>query len=238
MTTQDVDALFRLVSMVTDSQQYSLDTLRIRWLPWMNGRRSSKAAVRALRKAVEKCPFHQTRLERLAFLYCWLSPLPPLRPWTLMRFSTWAANGMHGLMTLLKSIDKAMKILGRKTTFMVTEAVTCVLGCIMAEDTDPEAPVHVICVCLWSFLPYFAVYAPHENVHSELSIALAALLDCDPTLLVCGIYESLGSARSGAFLDAVCWKHKSSTKKPEKRLRDINLEATSLLRSGNEISLQ
>ncbi|KAL1480003.1 hypothetical protein MTO96_051401 [Rhipicephalus appendiculatus] len=115
MTAQDMDALFRLVSMATDSQLHSLDNLMFRWLPYMKGRRSNTMAVRALRKAVEKCPVRQTRLERLAFFYCWLSPLQLLRPWTLMRFSTRVANGICSQMELLQRIDNAMKILGRKT---------------------------------------------------------------------------------------------------------------------------
>ncbi|KAH7938725.1 hypothetical protein HPB51_028758 [Rhipicephalus microplus] len=233
MTAQDMDVLFRLVSMATDSQLYTLDNVRFRWLPYMNGRRSNTMAVRALRKAVEKCPVRQTRLERLAFFYCWLSPLQLLRPWTLMRFSAWAANANYSQMELLKHVDNAMKILGHRTTFMGTDAVTSVHGCIMVEDTESNAPAHVVCVSQWHRMPYLAVYAPSEKIHSEISVVLAAVMDCDPALLVCGVYEDLGSAHTAALLDATNRSY-SSTIKVDKRLRDMNLQATVLQPRGNE----
>ncbi|KAL1480768.1 hypothetical protein MTO96_050764 [Rhipicephalus appendiculatus] len=118
MTTEDVDAFVRLVSMTTQSQLYTLDGLTVPWLPFMYGRKSKATAVKALRKVVEKCPVRQTRLERLAFFYCWMSPRQLLRPWTLMRFSTWAADGTYSQMELLERMDSGMKILGRRTAFV------------------------------------------------------------------------------------------------------------------------
>ncbi|KAH7939506.1 hypothetical protein HPB52_013346 [Rhipicephalus sanguineus] len=237
MTAQDMDALFQLVSMATDSQLHSLDNVNFRWLPYMKGRRSTTMAVRALRKAVEKCPVRQTRLERLVFFYCWLTPLQLLRPWTLMRFSVSAAAGASSHMQLLEGIETAMKILGLKTTSTGTHTVTSVHGCVMVEDTEPRAPAHVVCLYLWRFLPYLAVYAPTEKIHSELSVVLAALMDCDPAHLVCGIYEDLDSALTAALLDGMNSTCDSPMRNAEKRLRDMSLQVAPLQRIGNEMNL-
>ncbi|XP_075726522.1 uncharacterized protein LOC142768434 isoform X2 [Rhipicephalus microplus] len=150
-----------------------------------------------------------------------------------MRFSAWAASANYSQMELLKHVDNAMKILGLRTAFMGTDAVTSVHGCIMVEDTESNAPAHVVCVSQWHRMPYLAVYSPSEKIHSEISVVLAAVMDCDPALLVCGIYEDLGSAHTAALLDATNRSY-SSTIKVEKRLRNNNLQATALLRRGNE----
>ncbi|KAL1480001.1 hypothetical protein MTO96_051399 [Rhipicephalus appendiculatus] len=120
---------------------------------------------------------------------------------------------------LVQHMASALRVLGHRTTFMVTDALTTVQGCILVEDPEPGAPVHVICVCFWRRLPYMAVYAPNEKIHSDLSILLAAVLDCDPMRQVRGIYDDLNSAETKALYDAM---HFSYGSKPvERSLRDM-----------------
>ncbi|KAL3238013.1 hypothetical protein MRX96_048116 [Rhipicephalus microplus] len=142
----------------------------------------------------------QTRIKHLAFFYCWLSPRLLLRPWALMRLSTWAEDGTYSQMELLEPMHNAMKTLGLRTA-LNTDAVASVL-CIIVADTELQAPEYVICACMWHLLPYMVVYAVAEKIHSELSIILAALLNCDPALLVCGISEDPNSTHIAALVYA------------------------------------
>ncbi|KAL3253144.1 hypothetical protein MRX96_054656 [Rhipicephalus microplus] len=107
-------------------------------------------------------------------------------------------------MELLEPMHNAIKILGLRTAFMNTDAVASV-HYIMVEDTELQAPAYVICTCMWHLLPYLVVYNAAEKIHLELSIILAALLDFDPALLVCGIYEDSNSAHIAALVFATNW---------------------------------
>ncbi|KAL1443983.1 hypothetical protein MTO96_045732 [Rhipicephalus appendiculatus] len=220
MTAQDLDACFRFVSQATEPMLCTLDMLDYPWLPGVKKQGSKTLAVAALREAVQTCSSRKIRLKRLAFLYCWLSPLNLLPVWTLLRFTVSIAKaGGYKEIELVQHMASALRVLGHRTTFMVTDALTTVQGCILVEDPEPGAPAHVICVCFWRRLPYMAVYAPNEKVHSDLSVLLAAVLDCDPMRQVRGIYDDLNSAETKALYDAM---HFSYGSKPvERSLRDM-----------------
>ncbi|KAH6924701.1 hypothetical protein HPB50_022190 [Hyalomma asiaticum] len=222
MTSQDIDALFHFVSKATDSQLHSLDESRLEWVPYMRGRSSIRTAVRALRKAVEKCPLRSGRLERLAFFYSWLSPYNLIRPWTLMRYSSSVASQDPDPVALLRRIESSMWLLGRKGTSQRTRTGSSVFACLLVEDNEPEAPAHVVCLGCWRWLPYLVVYAPAEKIHGDLSVVLAAVMDCDPALLTCGTYEDLNDAYTAAVVDGACSINDCPRRMAERRLRDMN----------------
>ncbi|KAL3218845.1 hypothetical protein MRX96_031374 [Rhipicephalus microplus] len=201
----------------------------IRGFPASGKWRKKTLVVAALRRAVEKGSSRQVRLERVAFFYCWLSSLNLLPVWTLFRFTVSVAKaGGYKAAHLVEHMASALKVLGHRTTFTVTEDKTAVYGCILVDDPEPRAPAHVICVCLWCKLPYMAVYAPNEKIHSDLGVLLAAVLDCDPRRQVCGIYDDLDSARTKALYDALLLSHGSKPVERSLTRNDLrrNLHAT------------
>lgn len=195
-----MDMLSCLISLLQENQLQMLDEAKFPWLPRVRDKRSPWI-IKVVRGALEACRIPDERLKRIAWFYCWLVPLHVLRPWTLFHLSVAAV--VSNEFTILDRLASALKILGRETTFVATDGGTAIRGCILVADAVPVSVKHdVVCVCLWRQLPFMAVYAPAVTVHSQLSVALAAVLDCNPEHIVRGLYGDLSAAYAAALGNA------------------------------------
>ncbi|KAL3194885.1 hypothetical protein MRX96_045853 [Rhipicephalus microplus] len=208
MTSQEIDAAFRLLSSVTEQQLCSFGDRNARWLPPMEEHGSKELALEALRETVESCETRQQKLERLGYFYWWMAPLKILQSWTLITLGDMVKQETFNETAFLTDIAKAVRNLGHETSFVTMYNDSLVYGCLLVHnDESPPAnksqssasaetpPADVICMCCWPFLPFMAVYATDVKAYPLLDNALTKVLgyDCEPLLR--GDYEYLIDAR-------------------------------------------
>lgn len=213
MTVQELDTAFSRLSIATVEQLCTFDDSNVAWLSLMRRHGSRELAIAALREMLESCQTREQRLERLACFYCWMAPLPIMRPWTLMTIGDVVNEELFNETALLTRIADAIRDLGRETTFVTTQNDALVYGCLVVQDTGPpqvhvshhrsnvETPTaHVISMCCWRSLPFMAVHATDAKVFPQLDYALSTVLGCDIDQLLRGDYDNLVDAYN-AVLD-------------------------------------
>ncbi|KAL1467833.1 hypothetical protein MTO96_041885 [Rhipicephalus appendiculatus] len=94
------------IERVSAQDRQCLDEENVAWIPRL-GFLPPTMAFREIRRVLNASYTVSLRLERVAWLYCWLLPRRKIRPWLLFRFG---ASALHAdCPTLLKALAKALQ---------------------------------------------------------------------------------------------------------------------------------
>lgn len=187
-----LDELLVHVERLSSYDHRSLDDENVAWIPRL-GLLKPKMAFREIQRVLEASYTVFLRLERAAWLYCWMLPRRKIRPWLLLRFGT---SALHAdCATFLAAVTKALRSDRLPSTLSVRNFCGTYYVCLISKYPNPSPREYaVMFLVLWSGKRFAAAYARTGEEQRRLATAIHVALFGESVQLLVGLHADLDAA--------------------------------------------